>query len=198
MRSFWKFMTVVIVPVSLAGCMAAPGPPMPPGASFSLAGPCIISKPGSPRLVFTTVNRQDGSRDYVYVLVIKPPEPQNNMAQQTSSSESNASGLVGIAKTKMTINGKALTVDYKMTVRPDNSLESEVLEINGKSQALGSGRVFLVDLSNTPMTVVPHEVKLSTPAAGLTNPMAIEKQAEKTLADLEQDSAVAEFVQGAK
>src|SRR5882724_2832566 len=107
----------------LSGCGGAP--PMPQGASFSLSGPCIVARPGKPVTLFTTVNRQDGSRDYVYVLVIKPPEPPNGIPQQTSSSESNASGLVGVAKAKATINGRELTVDYKMTVRPDNSLESE-------------------------------------------------------------------------
>jgi hypothetical protein len=103
-----------------------------------------------------------------------------------------------VAKAKMTINGKELTVDYKMKVRPDNSLESETLEINGKNQALGNGRVFLVDLSSSPVRVVPHEVKLGTPEAGLTNPMAFEKQGEGLLGELQQNPAVAEFIETAK
>lgn len=176
----------------LSGCSGTSAP-IPQGANFSMSGPSFISKVGTPTTLFASIRRQDGSREFVYFMVIKPPDPSRGTAQ-ASSGESNASGVNGVVKFKMTINGTDLVVDYKMTARPDSSTESESLVVNAQNQPLDKGRVFLVDLSANPISIVPHDVKLPAPTADATNPWIGEEQAQIVLKALEPDPDVAKFI----
>ena len=126
-------------------------------------------------------------------MIIKPPESQTGGQQQSSNGESSAIGLNGHAKSKITINGKELTVEYKMTVRTDGTLDTESFVVGGKKQSFDKGRVFLVDLSADPIHIEPHDVKLPTTIPDLSNPVASIGLAESTLKELEEDPAIAEF-----
>jgi hypothetical protein len=161
--------------------------------SFSLSGPNQVSKPGQPFMTYTVVTRPGGNQEFVYFMVIKPPEAPNGVQQQSSSSQSSSIGLNGQAKSTITLNGKELTVEYKMTVRRDGTLETESFSVGGTKQAFDKGRVFLIDLSTEPIRIVPHDVNLPTTILDLFNPTAIETVAERTLKELEQDPAIAEF-----
>jgi hypothetical protein len=167
---------------------------IPQGADFSMAGPSFISKPDTPTTLFASIRRQGGSREFVYFMIIKLPSSAGGMTQNTSG-QSHAIGRDGVVKFKLTNNGKELVVDYQTTVRADSSSESETLLVNAKSQPLDKGRVFLVDMSADPLTIVPHDIQLPAPTADATNPMLAEKQAQPVLKLLEQDPAVAEFLQ---
>src|SRR5437870_2773058 len=101
-RFFLTGMTVLC----LAGCGGQNVP-----TNFSLSGPNHVSKPGQPFITYTVVTRAAGNREFVYFMVIKPPEPANGARQQTSSGQSSWSGLNGHAKSRITINGKELAVE---------------------------------------------------------------------------------------
>jgi hypothetical protein len=182
------FLVTEMTVLCLAGCGRQNVP-----TSFSLSGPNQISKPGQPFTTYTVVTRQGGNREFVYFMVIKPPEAPNGVRQQTSSSQSSSIGRNGQAKSKINLNGKEVTVEYKMTVRPDGTLETESFAVGGKNQSFDKGRVFLVDLSTEPIRILPHDMTLSTTIPDLLNPTAIETVAESALKELEKDPAIAEF-----
>jgi hypothetical protein len=188
LRRFSYFLFTGTAVLCLAGCGVQNVP-----TNFSLSGPSQVSKPGQPFMTYTVVTRADGNREFVYFMIIKPPGPANGMRQQTTSSESSAIGLNGQAKSKISLNGKELTIEYKMKVRPDGTLETESFVVGGKNQVFDKGRVFLVDLSTDPMRVEAHVARLSSPIPDLRNPMAADGLAESTLKELEQDPAIAEF-----
>jgi hypothetical protein len=123
----------------------------------------------------------------------QPPQPTNGGPQHSSGGEGSAIGLNGKTKSKITLNGKELTVEYKMTVRPDGTLETESFVVGGKNQSFDKGRIFLVDLSTEPISIVPHDVKLPTTIPDLFNLAAVETVAESALQELEKDPAIAEF-----
>lgn len=188
-RRISRFLLAGITVLWLTGCGGQNIP-----TNFSLSGPNHISKPGQPFVTYTVVTRAGGNREFVYFMVIKPPEPANGMRQQTSSGQSSAIGLNGQAKSTITINGKELAVEYKMTVRSDGTLDTESFVVGGKKQAFEKGRVFLVDLSTEPIGIVQHDAKLpGTIPPDLRNLVAIESLAESTLKELEKDPAIAEF-----
>jgi hypothetical protein len=172
----------------LAGCGGQNVP-----TSFSLSGPNHFSKPGQPFITYTVVTRAGGNREFVYFMVVKPPEPANGMRHQSSSGQSSAIGLNGQAKSEITLNGKKLTVEYTMTVRTDSTLDTESFIVSGKKQAFEKGRIFLVDLSTEPIRIVQHDTKLSDTIPDLRNPAANDSLAVSTLDELEKDPAIAEF-----
>jgi hypothetical protein len=164
----------------------------PLGASFSVTGPVHVSKPGVPYLTYTAVTRAGANPEIVYFMIIKPPKSPDG-SQQSSNGESSAIGLNGHAKSKITINGKELTVEYRMTVRPDGPLDTESFTVGGKKQSFDKGRVFLVDLSADPIRIDQHDVKLPTTMPDLRNPMASADFAESTLKELEGNPTIDDF-----
>ena len=176
----------------LAGCGDQGGPSAP--TRFSLSGPHQVSKPGQPSMTYTVVTRPDGNREFIYFMIVKPPEPANGVRQQSTSFETSSNGVNGYAKSTITLNGKQLTVDYKMTVHPDGTLETESFLVDGQIQKFDKGRVFLVDLTAEPIRIVAHDVKLSTTIPDALNKFgAAEKLAQGTLQELEKDPVIAEF-----
>jgi hypothetical protein len=127
-------------------------------------------------------------------MIIKPPERRDGGNQHAGTSEASTSGGKGHAKSKTTINGKELTAEYNVTFCPDGELATESFELGGKNQSFDKGRVFLVDLSTDPISILPRDVKLpATLPPDLHNPKAWESLAESTLKELEQNPAIGEF-----
>src|SRR5687767_3443309 len=77
-----------------------------------------------------------------------------------SSGRVTSDGATGIAAGTISINGKDLSVEYRATIEAHEGLQRESLAIEGVHQPLEKGRVFLVDLTTYPISVVQHDLKL--------------------------------------
>ena len=107
-RQISYFLVTGMTVLGWSGCSGQNVP-----TTFSLSGPNQVSKPGLPYMTYTVVTRQGGNREFVCFMIIKPPEPANGIRQQTTNSQSSAIGLNGQAKSKISLNGKELNVEYK-------------------------------------------------------------------------------------
>jgi hypothetical protein len=161
---------------------------------FTISSPNEVRKAGQPLLLHTVATGSGGEREFVYFMVIRPPDPPSNGPQHSSSSQGGFIGRDGHEKFEVMVNGRKLTGEHKVTLRPDWTVETESLVIDGKNRPLGEGRVFLVDLSSDPISIVPRDVKLPTTIPDLADRAAIDTLGENTLKDLEQDPVIAEFI----
>lgn len=185
------FLAVGIAVSCLAGCNDQ-------NVGVSLAGPTYAWLPNRPAVSYTALARNGGDLELVYFLIIKPSADRNGGRQQSINYQASSNRSSGSARSRMTLNGSELSVEYNVTVRRDGSLGTESLLIGGQNQPLEKGRVLLVDLSTAPIAIIPNDVNLTTPVPVSAKTEDMKTFVESALVELERDPAIAEFVRPLK
>jgi hypothetical protein len=157
----------------------------------------LVVREGLPGSAFGTVRVGKGKRQLSYFAVLKHrlgTEGKSD-AKETVMLED----AEGESKQTLTIDGKTLQVDYRVTLdRATKKLSRETLTINDKPVDIGKGRVFLVDLTTTPPTWKQLPATLPSEVAESTSKKAADTLAKKVLATLaKQDKKAKSFIDAA-
>jgi hypothetical protein len=156
----------------------------------------LVVREGSAGAAFGTVRVGKGKRQMAYFAVLK------HRLGTDSKSDAKESLMLddteGESKQTVTIDGKTLQVDYKVTLdRATKKLVRETLTINEKSVEIGKGRVFLVDLTASPPTWKQLAATLPAEVPEATSKKSAEALAKKVLSSLAKQEKARAFIEAA-
>jgi hypothetical protein len=210
-----RILPAFFVGLVLAGCRQEGTSSKEPPATEILGGSSVSSAAGTIQSGSFWMNQgevaiafapaQPGQKDLEFswvVLVKQDWSPGPGKGQSTTISPVVTSdGTSATSGIKIEINGKSFELIDRFRVQlQDKTLTDEVVEVNGKTQDLKVGRVFLVDLTAQPSTVEQRAVDLSGPPTTVNNNTpSIEAAALRARDKVTQKDEVArKFVGGAK
>lgn len=194
----WAATVTFTAILCLVGCSKPPGKTVISGGGaisgdFSISSAnLVVVEPQQPAVAWNMVQPPGEGRRIAYFMILKYP-PQGGSSQGYSGDVSN-DGRTGRSAGTITINGKDLSFDYRATIETGKGLKEELLSIKGIDQPLEKGRVFLIDLTADPISVVQHDLKLPKDVPDASSATDAEALAKSTLAELEKSSAVSEFI----
>lgn len=94
------------IALAIFGCVFALSPAV--GGSLSMTLPSEGRKPGQPLILYTTAKHSAGDREFVYFMLIRPPEPQDSGPQYSMSAGGSYSGdlkATSISPTRIAATG---------------------------------------------------------------------------------------------
>jgi hypothetical protein len=149
----------------------------------------VVVREKAAGFAFGTVKVGGNKRQLSYVVIFKHNLGGSGKSELTE--EAMAEGARGESKQTLTIDGKAVKVEYGVTLNARKRIDKETLTVNKKAVDAARGRVFLVDLTVSPPKW--EQVKAKLPAevgdlSGKKAAKAAEALAKEVVASLVKES----------
>jgi hypothetical protein len=156
----------------------------------------VVVREKAPGVAFGTVKVGGNKRQLSYLVIFKHNIGGSGKSDLTE--EATAEEARGESKQTVTIDGKALKVEYSLTLNARKRIDKETLTVNKKAADPSKGRVFLVDLTVSPPKWEQVKAKLPADVADASNKKAAEALAKEVVAALvKEDKKVKAFVEKA-
>lgn len=162
--------------------------------TLEVHGGGLVVRDGEAGVAFSSLRVGKGKRQPAFVIVFRHNllgEGKSEFDDSCSADEAKAE-----ARQAITVNGKAIRIEYKATLDPRSKrLARETLTVNGETVDLTRGRVLLVDLEATAVTTRQRKIDLPTDVDAATGRKAAAILSGKLLAHLRgKDNEVRKFL----
>ena len=147
------------------------------GDGLSISNGNVVVKENEPGIVFATVTTPGQPRRIVYFVVFN-----HDRANAGINTEAGSTGATADTFHRITTYGKTSTVRYEVVLKNETeSIEAETITIDDKVFDSTQGRVFLIDMKQSPPSVTQFNVDLPVELPELTATDATEQFAQDTL-----------------
>ncbi|MFN0017126.1 MAG: hypothetical protein ACKVP0_02635 [Pirellulaceae bacterium] len=133
------------------------------GKTWGFCGQCVLEVDGKPAAAFGLRQAPGGKAKYNFLLLFKPdPKAESNSSAGGESKESSI-GSDGKGKSDLRlfvkVQGREVKVDHQLDVDGEK-VNSETVKVDGKEYDKDGPRVFLVDLADQKVAIIPIKVTL--------------------------------------
>ena len=164
--------------------------------SFSLSHGNLILQQNQPGIAFSFVKTPGRQKEFTYFTVFNHEFPNLNKL----SSRSRADSSDGNCALSFSAFGNECLIEYSVTLNPDDrNIKQETTSIAGRDYDQKKGRVFLIDMKTTPVTIEQLDVELPTEIPDLKDTNTMDEFGQQTLQTLRKaDVRLEEFFQSNK